>query len=383
MKKVFFLLAVVSFAVVCVAQNGEKNLKQYGYWDNWFIQGQLGGQYTFSECQQYSSFSGKLSTTAALNVGKYFSPEAGARIQLGGWTSKNNLAGSIYNVKYFNANIDALFNMTNIFMPYKEGRVFNFIGILGVGFVHTFPDSKVNVITEYQPYLHTLQKTNSGSIRIGLQADFRLSNAWSLNVEANGNLLRDDFNGQEKYLANNDATLNVLAGITYRFNKRGFATVEAFDPVFIQSLNDQNNMLRLQVKEYKACCENKQLVPESKTNSVEMPVENDTTLISVIVFPIGKTNIEIEQDANLYNVARYMKQHPQKKITIVSYTDTEASTADIKLKVSEKRTAAVYMALIEKFEIPGSRLTIVNYSGRQQPFHINNVWNTINIYTSK
>lgn len=383
MKKVFFLLAMLSFTVVCLAQNGEKALKLYGYWDNWFIQGQLGGQYTFSESHEYSAFSEKLSSTIALNVGKYFSPEVGARVQLGGWTSKNNLSGSIYNVKYFNANIDAMFNLTNIFMHYKEDRVFNLLGLLGVGFVHTFPDSNVNVVTEYQPYLHTLEKTNSADLRIGVQVDFRLSKAWSLNMEANGNLLRDDFNGQEKYSANNDVTLNLLAGITYHFNKRGFATVEVFDPVFVQSLNDQNNALRLQVKEYKDHFENKQLVSELKDNNMEIPAENDTTLISVIVFRIGKANIELDQDANLYYVANYMKKHPAKMVTIASYTDTEASTADINLKVSEKRAAAVYMMLTDRFEIQGSRLTVVNYSGRQQPFHVNNVWNKINIYTSK
>lgn len=88
MKKVLLLLALASFAVMCFPQNGEKTLRKYGYWDNWFIQWQAGGQYTFSECQQYSSFSGKLSPTVALNIGKFFSPEVGTRIQFGGWTSK-------------------------------------------------------------------------------------------------------------------------------------------------------------------------------------------------------------------------------------------------------------------------------------------------------
>lgn len=383
MKKILFLLALASFAVMCFAQNGEKTLRKYGYWDNWFIQWQAGGQYTFSECQDYSSFSDKLSPAVALNVGKFFSPEVGTRIQFGGWTSKNNLAGSIYNVNYLNGNIDALFNMSNIFHTYKGIRNFNLIGILGVGVVHTFEDSNVNVNTEYEPGLHTLRSTSSGAIRAGLQADFRLSEAWSLNVEANANLLRDDFNGQEKYSANNDATLNVLIGLTYRFNKRGFAIVEAADPMLIQSLNDQNNALRLQVKEYKARCESKEVVAEPNPIVKEAAAEDDANLIGVVVFRTGKAVVESDQEGYLYNTAQYIKEHPKSKFTIASYSNTDISTANMNLQVSEKRSAAVFNMLKDKYQIPASRLTVVNYSGGQRPLNVNNIWNKINIFISK
>ena len=138
MKKALYLVVALCCVVQTFAQSGEKTLRQYGYWDNWFIQGQFGGQYTMSESQEYSSFSGKLSPTAALNIGKFFSPQVGSRIQLGGWTSKNNITGSKYNVKYLNTNVDVLFNMSNIFRAYREMSTFNFIGILGIGYVHTF-----------------------------------------------------------------------------------------------------------------------------------------------------------------------------------------------------------------------------------------------------
>ena len=383
MKKIFFLLIVASFTAMIFAQSSEKTIRQYGYWDNWFIQGQFGGQYTMSESQEYSSFSDKLSPTVALNIGKYFSPQVGMRAQFGGWKSKNNITGSQYDVKYLNGNIDALFNMTNIFVPYKEGRIFNLIGIFGVGYVHTFKDANVIVSSEYKPESHSLPATNSGSIRLGIQADFRLSDAWSLGVELNGNLLRDDFNGQEKWGFNNDATFNLLAGLTYRFNKRGFTIVNAVDPLLIQSLNEQNNVLRSRLEEYKTRYEKKEIVPEYQITVEQTPAKSDTTLISVIVFRTGKVVVDTDQEFNLYNVAQYMKQYPKKKVTIASYTNTEASTADINLKVSEKRTAAVFMALTEKYEIPASRLIVVNYSSKQRPFNVNNVWNKISIYTSK
>jgi Outer membrane protein and related peptidoglycan-associated (lipo)proteins len=372
-KKVLILLfaiAPIGLFAQNTAQGQEKALKQYGFWDNWFIQGQIGAQRTYSESHKYASFGDKLSPTAALGVGKFFSPEVGARLQLGGWTSSNYINGSTYDVKYLNGNVDALFNLTNIFLPYKEHRVFNLIGILGAGYVHGFKDSDEN-----------LHATNSVAPRIGLQADFRLSKAWSINLEANGNLLRDDFNGQEKFGCSYDGTLNVLAGVTYRFGRRGFATVNAADPALIQSLNDQINSQRAQIEEYKACCEKKSAEP--KTIIKEVPTTNAASLNSVVTFRIGKATIDPNQEVYVYNAAQYLKQNPDAKVSIGSFADKNTGTAAFNQKLSEKRSEAVAKMLKEKYGIAENRFTVENNGDKQQPYPDNNDWNRISIITSK
>ena len=352
------------------AQSQEKALKQYGFWDNWFIQGQIGGQHTFSESHKTASFGDKISPNAALGVGKFFSPEVGARLQFGGWTSSNNTPNDSYNVKYLNINTDALFNITNIFMPYREDRKFSLIGIMGIGYVHGFKDTKDNV-----------HLTNMVSPRLGLQADYRLNEAFSLNLEANGNLLRDDFNGQEKFGCSYDGTLNVLVGVTYRFKDRGFATVDAADAALIQSLNDNINSQRAQIEEYKACCEKKQVVAEPKTIIKEAPAAKEN-LNSVVIFRIGKATIDASQEVNVYNAAQYLKQNPSAKITIASYCDKKTGTAEFNQKLSESRSAAVAKALKE-YGIDESRFTIENNGDKKQPFPDNNNWNRVSIITSK
>ncbi|SHE51915.1 Outer membrane protein OmpA [Bacteroides luti] len=372
-KKVLILLfaiAPLGLFAQNTAHGQEKALKQYVFWDNWFIQGQFGAQRTYSEGNKSSSFGDKLSPTAALGVGKFFSPEVGARIQLGGWTSSNYLNGSTYDVKYLNGNIDALFNLTNIFLSYKENRVFNLIGILGAGYVHGFRNSDEN-----------LHATNSVAPRIGLQADFRLSNTWSINLEANGNLLRDDFNGQEKFGCSYDGTLNVLAGVTYRFGRRGFATVEAADPALIQSLNDQINSQRGQIEEYKACCEKKS--EEPKTIIKEVPSTKSASLNSVVSFRIGKATIDPSQEVYVYNAAQYLKQNPDAKVVISSFADKNTGTAEFNQKLSEKRSEAVAKILKEKYGIAENRFTVENNGDKQQPYPDNNNWNRISIITSK
>jgi hypothetical protein len=84
MKKKLILLAISFFCIVGFAQSQEKALKQYGFWDNWFIQGQAGIGYTIGE----PDFDKLISPTAALSIGKYFTPYAGMRLQVGGWQGR-------------------------------------------------------------------------------------------------------------------------------------------------------------------------------------------------------------------------------------------------------------------------------------------------------
>ncbi len=349
--------------------NQRKALKQYGFWDNWFIQGQIGGQYTFSENHKIASFTDNLSPTAAVSVGKYFSPQVGGRLQLGGWTSSNYKVDYTYNIKYLNASVDALFNLSNIFLRYKEDRVFNLIGIMGLGYVHGFENSD-----------ESWHSTNSISPRIGLQGDFRLNDAWSLNLEANANLLRDDFNGVSGG-ENYDGTLNVLAGVTYRFKSRGFETVEASDPALIKTLNDKINEQRAQIDDLKACCEKKQTVVEPVVSNTTPVVKN--TLNSVIIFGIGKSTIDENQKVNIYNVAQYMKENPDAKVVISSYADKQTGTAQFNQKLSEKRSESVVKVLKEQYGISENRVIVNNNGDKQQPFPNNNDWNRVSIIVSE
>ncbi len=369
MKKTLLLVAAF-FATISFAQGQEKALKQYGFWDNWFIQGQIGGSYTLSENYKSASFTDLLSPNAALSVGKYFAPQVGARLQLAGWQSKSYRNNGTYDINYLSGNFDALFNLTNIFLKYKEDRVFNLIGIVGIGGVHSFKNTD-----------EKLGRTNSIVPRIGLQTDFRLSKALSFNIEANANLIADNFNGivaGTKY----DAYINVLAGLTYRFKERGFATVDAADPVLIQSLNDQINTQRAQIDEYKTCCEKKQEVVPTPVVT-EAPEAKEVPLNSVVTFRIGKAIIDPSQEVSLYNVSQYLKENPDAKLTIESYCDKETGTAAFNQQLSEKRSAAVVKVLTEEYGISSDRFIIINNGDKVQPFPSNNYWNRVVIFSSK
>jgi OmpA-OmpF porin, OOP family len=368
MKKILLLLVAALFSVVCLAQEKEKALKQYSFGDNWFIQGQGGVSYSFFENNGEKTVFNLLAPHAALSIGKYFSPQAGTRLQLGGWESRTYLnSNNKYFVKFYSANIDGLLNLTNVFLKYKENRVFNLIGILGLGYVHTFRNGNYNI-----------DKDDYWVPRVGLQTDFRLSNALNFNIETNLNIADDNFNGirsGEKY----DCYLNILAGLTYKFNNRGFALVDIMDPALIQSLNDEINRLRGQVAEYKECCEKKQ-VPE--TIIKEVPVVKEAPWNAVILFRLDKSVIDPNQEANLYNVAKYLKENPDAKVTIASYCDVKTGTPEYNQNLSERRSAAVVKALTKSYGITSDRFNIINNGDKMQPYPDNNSWNRVVIFKS-
>lgn len=375
MKKIILLAATAFIAISGFAQ--EKAIKRYGFGDNWFIQGQVGGSYTFSENHTKADFGDRITPHVALSLGKHFSPIAGARLQVGGWESKSYLrsADKTYKYNYLQANLDGLLNLTNLFSTYNGDKMFNLYGILGLGYVHNFADREAGPGVPTQ---------NSIVPRAGLQADFRLTSDLSLNVEAVGNLMSDKFNGIVGG-RKNDATANVLLGLTYRFNKGGFEVVDVADPNEIASLNDQINQQRSQlttkdrqIQQYKA--EIDRLA--SKPTVVE-EVKGDTEVLmnAVVVFRLGSAKLEQNQDINIYNAAKYLQDNGNVNITVTGYADKATGTPKINQALSEKRAQAVADILIKKYGISPNRITVQASGDKEQPFEID-AWNRVVIFTA-
>lgn len=381
MKKFHLFAASTLLALSVNAQ--EKALKQYGFGDNWFIQGQVGGSYTFSENSSKADLFDVVTPHVALSVGKHFSPIAGARLQVGGWESKTYLGEALdktYKNKYIQANADALLNLTNLFSTYEGDKAFNLYGILGLGYVHTFADRDIKEAD--------VKTTNTIVPRVGLQADFRLTESLSLNVEATGNLMADRFNGIVGG-KNNDATLNLLAGLTYRFTPGGFQTVDVIDPSELSAVNDKVNELQSQlrnkdrqIQEYKASVAGLERKLAEKPAEVVTKGESEVVLNAVVVFRIGSAKLEQNQDINIYNAAKYLQDNKDVNVTVTGYADKSTGTAAINQRLSEQRAKAVADILIKKYGIEANRITTEASGDRVQPFQIDS-WNRVVIFTAK
>lgn len=377
MKKGFMLIA--AFAIVASASAQEKAFKPTSLRDNWFLQGQVGASYTFSEDSKKADFGDMITPYVALSAGKYFTPAIGARVQVGGWNSKSYLLeqDKTYSVKYLQGGVDGLLNLTNLFLPYNPDRLFNLIAFAGISYVHGFKNSDYNVAV-----------TNSIVPRGGLQFDFRINPNVSLNLEVAGNLMNDDFNGVlngKKY----DATINVLAGITYRFGSGSFERVDIIDPSTISTLNEQINSQRAQLadRDMSLAEKNKQIESmktelNKKPTVIEKSVEREEVLMNaVVVFHLGTANLEQNQDINVYNVAKFMDENPKANLVITGYADKSTGTPEVNQRLSEKRAQAVFDILTKKYNISANRLTVKASGDKDQLFPTDS-WNRVVVFNA-
>lgn len=204
MRKFILSIVIAMLAMPTFAQERASSSSKFG--DNLFLQLQIGPTFSLSEGYSDASIGDIVTPHLAISAGKYFSPIIGGRLQIGGWSAKHYDAPikETFKTKYIQANADALLNLINIFSAYEEDRQFNFIGFVGFGYVHGFKDTKNGMTT-----------TNMIAPRLGLQVDYTLNEKVSLNLEAVGNLMRDDFNGFKSGVSY-DATVNILAGVSFK-----------------------------------------------------------------------------------------------------------------------------------------------------------------------
>lgn len=375
MKKIVLLLSAAFITVTGFAQ--DEAMKVNRFKDNWFIQGQVGGSYMFSENYEDADFFDLVSPHAAISVGKYFSPIAGARLNVNGWEAKSYITelDKKYKVTYVQANVDGLLNLTNLFLPYKQDRAFNLIAFLGVGYAHGFKNKDYDV-----------RESNSIVPRAGLQADFRLNDALSLNLEANGNFIKDQFNGRV-YDTDYDVPVNVLVGVTYRFSKRGFDMAQVADPSIADGLTREVNKLRADVSDKDKEINNLKTLLASKPEPqkiVTEVVKEDTEVLmnAVVVFKLGSAKLEQNQDINVYNAAKYLQENPKVKVTVTGYADKSTGTAAINQRLSEQRAQAVADILTNKYNISSDRISVRASGDKEQPF-AKDEWNRVVIFTAR
>lgn len=380
MKKLFFAIATTILATTPLLAQ-EKVQKRSKFGDNWYIQAQGGASYTFSEASKHASFGDLISPTVALSLGKQFTPVFGLRLQGSGWQSRSRYTwtDNTYKYNYIQGTVDGMFNFTNFFLPYKKDRVFNLNGFAGISMVHVMHKNSVNLDGEGK----RLDKANMIVPRVGLQADFLVSNNVSLNLEVSGNLLEDRFNGTVAGTSY-DGMVTALAGITYHFGKRGFDYVDYIDQAELDALNRKINEQRanLNSKDSKisdlelALTKKPQVVVEEKAVEVEEVLMN-----AVVVFKLGKSDLQDNQEINIFNAAKFFQENPGYNCIVTGYADKATGSAAVNQKLSERRAEAVAKVLIEKFGISPSRVKTQASGDKDQPFQIN-AWNRVVIFTA-
>lgn len=251
MKKFFCVLSAVLCIVLCApvsyAQDSSEGKVKYGpyltnkFWDNWSIDAGIGtGAYLGGHND--GNFRDRLGIVYDISASKWIVPGWGARVQmLYTPTFREEIGEDITSFTYFGVHADAMWNMFNSFMGYKEDRFYQLIPIFGGGY------SRASNSNSFSGY------TNSFMLTFSLLNKFRISEVVDMNVEMRAvgtKQMQDAFSWDNHTF---DTPLSLTAGFSIKLGKQTFSRAGAPDASLaearaaadaaMRSLQDRNDSL--------------------------------------------------------------------------------------------------------------------------------------------
>lgn len=361
--------------VTASAQEADKTVNVFN--PHWYVQAQVGGQYTLGEI----GFSDLISPNAQVGLGYNFNKVVGARLSFNAWQSKGgqkvNTTTYKWKWNYVAPMVDATFNLTNLFCEYNPERVVS-VGVFGgIGANIAWSNeeaatAKAGIMSNYKnssenPLEYLWKKTDGkGSkaffaARLGANVDFRVSDRVSLGLEVSANTLSDHYNS--KKAGNPDWYFNALVGVKVALGETHTTKViPAPKPV-------EKIIERIIEKPAPAPA------PKVESQAVEENFRRD------IFFPIGNTNIAKSQTTKIAEIVKYMKENPDAKITLTGYADKGTGSAAFNDKIAARRAQTVYNTLAAK-GVAKSRMIKESKGCRVQPFEENDM-NRVTICIAK
>jgi len=355
---------VLALASVSVAGMAQETTEKYSvatnsFWSNWFVQANVAGTAFYSSQERNAGFSKsplkdfRNNLGLSLAIGKWFTPGLGLRTKVNGvWGRTVSSEDAKANAnKYWQANEQVLFNLSNMLCGYNPNRVWNFIPYAGAGIARNM---------SYNTYAMGLQA--------GLLNEFRLSRKFALNLDLSYGIHEPDFDGNgatfgegKPSIKSKDRDLNVEIGLTYNLGKATWNKVPDVDAINalhqsqldalnaqLADANAENDRLNNLIKNHKC--------PEAKTVTVK---EVATAPVSVF-FNIGKSKIASRKD--LQNVKAMTETNKDAKFVVTGYADSKTGSASYNQKLSQKRAEAVANELV-KMGVSRDNIEIVAKGG--------------------
>ena len=359
MKKFLMILAFASVSMASMAQEDptlKYSVATNSFWQNWFVQVNASWNAFYSNEEKGADFAKgpfkdfRSAPGFSVAVGKWFTPGLGLRTKFAAMNGRSVISENkdINDIKFWNLQEQALFNLSNMLCGYSDTRVWNFIPYAGVG------------ITRNCSY-NTYELASS----LGLLNTWKLSKRVLLNLDLGFTMCGDDFEGRlgsKRYVdlggkggepspSNHDRWFTAELGLTFNLGRVGWDktpdvdAIKALSQSQIDALNAQLNdanaeNARLNARLREALANQK---PAETPKAVR---EFVTTPVSVF-FNINKTNIASQKDlVNIEGVAKYAKEN-NTNLLVTGYADSATGKADHNQWLSEERAKTVAEELVK------------------------------------
>ena len=355
-------------AMSCLVANAQDAPKtEYVFNPHWYVQGQIGAQYTLGEVK----FGDLISPNIQLGVGRQFTPIWGARFSINAWQSKGGIneyswadgakvGKEKYNWKYIAPMVDGTLNLSNALCGYNPTRTVS-VGLLaGIGLNVGFSnddavalaptDATHNHGSENLKYAWDGTKVRFVG-RVGANVDFRIDDAWSIGIEANANVLSDNYNS--KKAGNGDWYFNALVGVRYNIGKT-YSTRTITPPAPVEKI-----------------------VERIVEKIVEVPAKTEERvkggkLRREVFFTIGKNKISQDGFNKIQEVVDFMKKYPEATVTVTGYADRGTGSAKFNDRIAARRADVVETELVNR-GIARDRIVKSSKGSRVQPFNDNDM----------
>ena len=357
---------MLSLGLLSASAQEQQGTTEYVFNPHWYVQVQpLGAQYTLGE----ADFSKLLSYNVQGAVGYNFSKILGARLALNAWQSKagisngkfcmvgDNIFRDTWAWKYVAPSLDLTVNLTNL-AGFNPKRFFNLSAFVGGGVNFAFGNDDAQAVkaayakvvnfkgNENMDYLWDGSKARLFG-QAGLIGDFRLTDALSLVLEANANVLGDKYNS--KKAGNADWYFNALAGLKINLGK---TYTEKFTPAPEPQIQYVEKVVE-KIVEVPAKVE--------AAPAIE-PIRRD------IFFTINSFKITATEEQKVKDIVDYMQKYPNSKVTVTGYADAGTGNDRINDRLAAQRADAVVKALKTQYGISADRITYESKGARVQPF---------------
>ena len=359
MKKFLMILAFASVSMASMAQEDptlKYSVATNSFWQNWFVQVNASWNAFYSNEEKGADFAKgpfkdfRSAPGFSVAVGKWFTPGLGLRTKFAAMNGRSVISEDkdINDIKFWNLQEQALFNLSNMLCGYSDTRVWNFIPYAGVG------------ITRNCSY-NTYELASS----LGLLNTWKLSKRVLLNLDLGFTMCGDDFEGRlgsKRYVdlggkggdpspSNHDRWFTAELGLTFNLGRVGWDKTPDVDAIKALS-QSQIDALNAQLNDANA--ENARLngrLREALAN--QKPAETPkavrefvTTPVSVF-FNLDKTNIASQKDlVNIEGVAKYAKEN-NTNLLVTGYADSATGKPDHNQWLSDERAKTVAEELVK------------------------------------
>ncbi len=354
MKKFMISLALASFAMFSTAQETvsevvvptkSKSVVTNSFGSNWFI-GVNGGVNLYNGVYMNGeNIFDHVSPALDVYVGKWHTPGFGWRVAYRGLNIQTYK--ELDHAAFMNYHFDAMFNLCNLIGGYKEGRVWNVIPYVGVGWAgrHAFNTDNSNSMTS-GTWAGTL------SANYGILQSFRVAKRLSINLELAGSFFRNGFSSIPGW-SGHDMMWTATAGLTVDLGRVGWdnapdvAALQGIYAGMIDGLQGQlddalaaNREKQNQIKALEEA--NKAL----ETNAEIYKNIKPLNVSESIFFEFGSSKIASKKE--LLNIKAYAEAAKAAGVAVkvIGFADI-VGTNEYNVKLSQSRAEAVAKVLKE------------------------------------